>query len=289
MPHIYDDFRSIAERIPDVVAVEFCHRSGVDTTTFGDLIRLAERAASTLAGLGLAPGERCAILAENHARWFVAYLGILRLGAVAVPLDTAYSAAQIRTLLLDSGARAIVASPRYLEAARSAAETLTPAPHVVLHSGSAPGAVDLLPPDLPAAAVARLPCHRGRSGRDALHVGHHQRSERRGPDARQSPGRAGGSLRRDQDRRTGCRPRHPAALPCARADRQPAGPADGRHAHRLSRDREQRRDDAGAQRAPDHGVLRRPAVLLSAPPAHPRAGRVPRDGRRAPPSGRSSP
>ena len=110
MPHVYDDFRAIASRIPDTVAVEFCHRTGIDQVTFGELAVMAEHAASTLSGLGLGAGDRCAILAENHYRWFVAYLGILRLGAVAVPLDTAYDVSQVRTVLRDSDAKAIVAS-----------------------------------------------------------------------------------------------------------------------------------------------------------------------------------
>ena len=145
MPHLYDDFRAIASRIPDAVAVEYCHRAGVDQVTFGELASLAERAASTLSGVGIGAGDRCAILAENHARWFVAYLGILRLGAVAVPLDTAYSVSQTRTVLGDSGAKAIVASPRHVEAAREAAAGLAPPPRVLLHSGSAPGVTNLVP------------------------------------------------------------------------------------------------------------------------------------------------
>jgi long-chain acyl-CoA synthetase len=147
MPHIYDDFRAIATRIPGTVAVEYCHRTGIDQITFGELSVLAERAASTLAGLGVGAGERCAILAENHYRWFVAYLGILRLGAVAVPLDTAYSVAQVRTVIRDSAARVVVASPRHLEAARAAASGLTPTPHVLLLAGSAPGIQELVPAD----------------------------------------------------------------------------------------------------------------------------------------------
>jgi len=144
MPHIYDDFRAIASRIPDAVAVEYCHRAGVDQVTFGELASLAERAASTLSGVGLGAGDRCAILAENHARWFVAYLGILRLGAVAVPLDTAYSVSQVRTVLGDSGAKAVVASPRHVESALEAAAGLAPSPRVLLHSGSAPGVAGLV-------------------------------------------------------------------------------------------------------------------------------------------------
>ena len=139
MPHVYDDFSAIAARIPDAVAVEFCHRDGIDRITFGELAALAEHAAASLADLGVGAGDCCAILAENHYRWFVAYLGVLRLGAVAVPLDTAYDVSQVRTVLQDSGARVLVASPRFLDVARAAVSGLQPSPPVLLVSGSADG------------------------------------------------------------------------------------------------------------------------------------------------------
>jgi long-chain acyl-CoA synthetase len=158
MPHIYDDFRAIATRIPGTVAAEYCHRAGVDQVTFGELANLAERAAATLAAHGIRPGDRCAILAENHHRWFAAYLGILRLGAVAVPLDTAYSAVQVRTIVRDADARAVVASPRFLNAAREASAELAPPPPVLLLAGSEPGIPALVPTDGPREATALPPC-----------------------------------------------------------------------------------------------------------------------------------
>ena len=54
----------------------------------------------------------CAILADNDAHWCAAYLGILRLGAIAVPLDTNYSARQVATIVRDSGSRVLFANER---------------------------------------------------------------------------------------------------------------------------------------------------------------------------------
>ena len=145
MPHVYDDFIAIASRIPDAVAVEDRHRHGVDQITFGELDVLACRAAATLASLGVGAGDRCAILAENHYRWFAAYLGTLRLGAVAVPLDTAYSATQVGTVIRDSEAKVLMLSPRYLNVAREAAAASAPGPALLLLSGSADGIAELVP------------------------------------------------------------------------------------------------------------------------------------------------
>ncbi len=157
MPHVYDDFSAIVARIPDAIAVEFCHRDGIDRITFGELAALAEHAAASLADLGVGAGDCCAILAENHYRWFVAYLGVLRLGAVAVPLDTAYDVSQVRTVLQDSGARVLAASPRFLDVARAAVSGLQPSPPVVLVSGSAEGVRELAPASAAGAAPPPLP------------------------------------------------------------------------------------------------------------------------------------
>ena len=63
--------------------------------------------AAWLAAHGVAAGDRCAILADNDAAWCAAYLGILRIGAVAVPLDTNYSAAQVATIVRDASPRVL--------------------------------------------------------------------------------------------------------------------------------------------------------------------------------------
>jgi long-chain acyl-CoA synthetase len=60
-----------------------------------------------------------------------------------VPLDTAYKAAQVGTVLQSSGARLLFTTPRYLDTAAAGAATITAsAPSVVLLSGDAPGIAD---------------------------------------------------------------------------------------------------------------------------------------------------
>jgi long-chain acyl-CoA synthetase len=108
--------------------VSLRREDGVERFTYRELDRLSLRAAAFLRGAGLAPGDRCAILAENSARWIAAYLGILRLGAVAVPFDTAYKSQQVSTLLRDSGATLLFASARLEAVAREAAGPVRVAP-----------------------------------------------------------------------------------------------------------------------------------------------------------------
>jgi long-chain acyl-CoA synthetase len=109
-----------ARRFGDRPAIEVVRATGLETTTYAELLAAAARFAGWLAGEGIEPGDRIAILSDNDARWIAAYLGILQQGAIAVPLDTAYKAGQIATIMDNSGARVLFTSPRYVEAARAA-------------------------------------------------------------------------------------------------------------------------------------------------------------------------
>jgi len=67
-----------------------------------------------LAGLGIRPGDRIALLSENRPEWSIADLSILSLGAINVPIYTTQAVDQIEYILKDSGARAIFISNRKL-------------------------------------------------------------------------------------------------------------------------------------------------------------------------------
>jgi long-chain acyl-CoA synthetase len=55
--------------------------------SYTELRRAAEGFAGDLAAHGFSPGDRCAILMSNQARWAIGGLGALWAGAVLVPLD----------------------------------------------------------------------------------------------------------------------------------------------------------------------------------------------------------
>jgi long-chain acyl-CoA synthetase len=114
-----------AGRLPDRVAIERVTANGVDQTTYAALMTQARAFGGWLSASGFASGDRAAILADNSADWIAAYLGILWTGGVAVPLDTAYKAKQVRTVLDNSGARVLCTTTRYLETARAAVSAST--------------------------------------------------------------------------------------------------------------------------------------------------------------------
>jgi long-chain acyl-CoA synthetase len=67
-----------------------------------------------LAGLGVRPGDRIALLSENRPDWSIADLAILSLGAINVPIYTTQALDQVEYILSDSGAHAMFISTRRL-------------------------------------------------------------------------------------------------------------------------------------------------------------------------------
>ncbi|MEO7192796.1 MAG: AMP-binding protein [Vicinamibacterales bacterium] len=105
-------------------AVEMAGQGSVASTSYQELIALADGCAGWLMHTaGVVRGDRVAILAPNHTHWVAVYLGVLKLGAVAVPLDTAYTAAQITTILDDCDARVVVTTDRHVDLLAARVET----------------------------------------------------------------------------------------------------------------------------------------------------------------------
>jgi long-chain acyl-CoA synthetase len=115
------------------VAAELQRRDGVERLTYAELADVAARAAAWLIAQGVKPGDRVPILAENDGTWCGAYLGVLRAGAVAVPLDTNYHSEQVATLLDDCGAAAVFTSRRYAPLARDAMQASRVVPLADIH------------------------------------------------------------------------------------------------------------------------------------------------------------
>ena len=110
--NLWTVFAETVARFGDKTAVEIQRATRVDRFTYRQLSDMASAWAAWLAAEGIAPGDRVAILAHNDAHWCAAYLGILKRGAVAVPLDINYSAAQVATIIRDAGAKRLFVSER---------------------------------------------------------------------------------------------------------------------------------------------------------------------------------
>lgn len=76
--------------------------------TAREVATAADQLAACLAAVGVARGDRVATLLENGPEQVVTFFAAARLGAVQVPVNTAYKGEFLLHVLTDSGARAIV-------------------------------------------------------------------------------------------------------------------------------------------------------------------------------------
>ena len=123
MPTFYQRIQEAAQKFPDNIALEIQRQQTVERVTFAELTRMSESVANWLS-TRIPRDARVAILAANHPRWVAAYLGIIAAGRTAVPLDTAFHADQVKTLLIDSGASLLFCDGKHLPVAMEAVERI---------------------------------------------------------------------------------------------------------------------------------------------------------------------
>ena len=87
--------------------------------TYSQLQDAADRAASLLSSLGVAPGDRVGIMLPNVPAFPIAYYGALGAGATVVPMNPLLKNREVAYYLGDSGAKVLVA---WHEAAAEAAQ-----------------------------------------------------------------------------------------------------------------------------------------------------------------------
>ena len=82
--------------------------------TWGEFNKKANRFANLLLSRGIKRGEKVAILLMNCLEWLPIYFGILRTGALAVPLNFRYTADEIAYCLDKADAEYIVFGPEFV-------------------------------------------------------------------------------------------------------------------------------------------------------------------------------
>src|SRR4051812_2140867 len=78
--------------------------AGDRSASWSELDGQVDRLAAALAGRGLQAGDRVGILLPNSVEFAVTYFAALRAGLVAMPLNTAYTAAELGYQVRDSEA-----------------------------------------------------------------------------------------------------------------------------------------------------------------------------------------
>jgi malonyl-CoA/methylmalonyl-CoA synthetase len=105
---LYRLFRSRFPRDPGAV---FLEREDGRCISYGELDSACARVARLLADLGVGKGERIAVQVDKSPESVILYLAALRSGAVYVPLNPAYTAAEVAYFLDDAEPTVAVCRP----------------------------------------------------------------------------------------------------------------------------------------------------------------------------------
>lgn len=109
----------MAERHEHAVAFGRLEDDGIARVTYLDVQTRANAVAARLAAMGVKKGDRVVLSAHNHPAWPIAFFGIVRAGATAVPVDPAIEPASFANVVRESEARVILWDDKVEEACAS--------------------------------------------------------------------------------------------------------------------------------------------------------------------------
>ncbi len=95
----------MADRHEHRVALQRLESVGLTRITFKEWREASNAVAAKLASLGVKPKDKVLLSGQNHPAWPMAYFGILKAGAIAVPVDATLDAAPFGNVLRSSGAK----------------------------------------------------------------------------------------------------------------------------------------------------------------------------------------
>src|SRR4029450_1813509 len=101
---LLDDVAEAAAQRPDAPALLFKGR----TISHSELERASDAFAAALVGLGVAKGDRVAVLLPNCPQFLICELGAWKAGGIRVPLNPIYTEQELEGALARTGAETIV-------------------------------------------------------------------------------------------------------------------------------------------------------------------------------------
>ena len=127
---IHNFLENSAARFPDKVAVIQDDFRG----TYGQINTHADRLASFLNRQSIERGDRVILLLENSVEYIIAYYGILKAGAVAVPLSTDLKPNGLTPLLVELEPSAIISSLRFERLLKASDLTVPTLKTLIIHN-----------------------------------------------------------------------------------------------------------------------------------------------------------
>ncbi|ADC64272.1 AMP-dependent synthetase and ligase [Ferroglobus placidus DSM 10642] len=96
----------MSEKYPDQTALIFLG----EKYNYKKLIKLIESFSSGISELGVKKGDRVMLYLPNSPQFLISYFGLMRIGAIPVPVSPIYTSNEIRYMLENSGAKVVICS-----------------------------------------------------------------------------------------------------------------------------------------------------------------------------------
>lgn len=112
---------------------------GDESLNYEQLLHLVKKCGRMIQALGIMPGERVAIVAQDCPEFIIAFLGVAAVGSVAVPISTMLGPTELEYILNHCGAKALVLTSDQLEKLRSIESRLPQLEHLLLVDDEADG------------------------------------------------------------------------------------------------------------------------------------------------------
>jgi long-chain acyl-CoA synthetase len=129
---------------------------GAHSITYAEFAGRVRRVAQSLGELGVARGDRVAVLMLNSLRYFELYHAVPLAGAIIVPINIRWNAAEIGFALSDSGARLLVLDECFARIAPALSAILPNLAFLFAGNGACPAGMPDYEAGLAAAAPAAL-------------------------------------------------------------------------------------------------------------------------------------
>lgn len=113
-----ETLRQLACEIPDHLEHHPAFISSVENrfhrVTYGEVKKYVQMIGTSLSRMGIGKDDKVAVLSENRSEWPLAYLSVVSIGAIIVPLDILLTPNDFIPLLNDSEAKLIFVSKSFL-------------------------------------------------------------------------------------------------------------------------------------------------------------------------------
>ncbi len=107
--NLHDFFAIAHQRAPEKKAIQFQDEAGLALDiTYAELYQAVDRLAAGLQKWGLGKGDRVAFFLGNGPEFLIAYLAVIRLGAIMVPINFRYRRLELSHILADCTPRLLV-------------------------------------------------------------------------------------------------------------------------------------------------------------------------------------